>query len=556
MLDLASRALVELLYPLKWAGVFIPVLPARLLQAIEAPCPYIVGIERRYENIELPTDDYVLVDLDQNRIESTIPPVSLPRQIRRKLNYLLQMAAPHHNRFGIQPGPPAYAIEAFPFDAFSTEHPSVFQSNPPSTCLAKFAGLNSASFGDAASTFAPRPPIFNAFSMSKSLTERSGASTGRDVSPPSRSPSSDTFPSLPSTPVSRNDSGFALQATLREKRSGHFDNLSKRSTSSGMDRRSAMRRPSLPFAGAHHPSLSLSGISLDAGQKSNYAPSTYAQSTLAASTIMPTQLLQPVRNSETLFWIEGHCMALRGRDDTLVCCVCEDRTEERLHRCTGCGINAHARCAPQICLVCSSAFYPDQVRAVFVRCFASLFYTYRKFLKPPGPEQKRAGLSYHFLADGFVKSLPHETAAYVTMLQETQGRPSSLQPTLLTDASGFSEFVYEREKKLWNDPSILLFDEIIQAKRNRGKVALFGGRSNTSFLSDSTDHLWVSAIATPPSSRFPGDYRAITTRGENSFSFAFPSAPEILVCSTFWASSLSVESRDWPLAPCFSVTSF
>ena len=38
---------VELLYPLTWSGVFIPILPARLVQAIEAPYPYIVGIERR-----------------------------------------------------------------------------------------------------------------------------------------------------------------------------------------------------------------------------------------------------------------------------------------------------------------------------------------------------------------------------------------------------------------------------------------------------------------------------------------------------------------------------
>lgn len=35
MLQLVSRALVSLMYPLKWLGIFIPVLPARLLSALE-----------------------------------------------------------------------------------------------------------------------------------------------------------------------------------------------------------------------------------------------------------------------------------------------------------------------------------------------------------------------------------------------------------------------------------------------------------------------------------------------------------------------------------------
>ncbi|KAK5002028.1 hypothetical protein LTR28_011918, partial [Elasticomyces elasticus] len=100
MLHLASAALTSLLYPLKWAGVFIPVLPYRLIQALEAPCPYIVGVERRYDPIEWPEDDFVLVDLDQNTIEVTTQPTQLPRQQRRKLTTLLQAAAPHHNKFG------------------------------------------------------------------------------------------------------------------------------------------------------------------------------------------------------------------------------------------------------------------------------------------------------------------------------------------------------------------------------------------------------------------------------------------------------------------------
>ena len=91
MLHLAAHGLASLLYPLKWASIFIPILPARLLSALEAPCPYIVGIERRYEGIELPEDDYVLVDLDKDTVESSNQSVRLPRQHRRKLLSLLQL---------------------------------------------------------------------------------------------------------------------------------------------------------------------------------------------------------------------------------------------------------------------------------------------------------------------------------------------------------------------------------------------------------------------------------------------------------------------------------
>lgn len=239
MLHLASAALSSLLYPLKWTGVFIPILPARLIQALEAPCPYIVGIEKRYESVDLPDDDFVLVDLDQDSIESTAPPISLPRQQRRKLISLLQLAAPHHYRYGVPVGPPAYAQEAFPYDSFSSENGSIFSHKPVPPTLSSYAGLSSASFGSATPLIGLQQPVFNAFLSSRNDQSRGSErpSTGSTMktsnSPPSPrdSPSSAAFPQTPITPISRSDSGFSLQANLREKRSGHFDASSRRSGS-------------------------------------------------------------------------------------------------------------------------------------------------------------------------------------------------------------------------------------------------------------------------------------------------------------------------------------
>ena len=429
MLHLASKALVELLYPMTWAGVFIPVLPARLIQALEAPCPYIVGIERRYEKVELPEDDFVLVDLDQDEIESTTRPLPMPRQQRRKLTSLLQVAAPHHNRYGVPIGPPAYAIESFPYDAFSSENSSVFNGFPPPTSLAKYVSLNSTSFGEVAMSTASQPPLFNAFMPSTFHHSIERPSTSRSMKPssppsPTQSPVSTSFPPLPVTPVSRNDSGIALPGALREKRSGHFDALSKRSSIYAVDRNPLARRPSIPFSGHssnHSTSFSMATISSDGHAMSNYAPSTYAQSTLAASTVMPNMLVQPVRNNETTQWMEGHCLQWRAQDDRSTCSICEEKADSGIYKCRGCSISAHGRCAQQVCLPCPAAFHPEQVRAAFVRCFASLFYTYRKFLLPASNEQKKSGMLYRFSIDGFLRSLPNENAAYVQMLQQTQG---------------------------------------------------------------------------------------------------------------------------------------
>ncbi|TVY64164.1 DENN domain-containing protein [Lachnellula suecica] len=505
MLHLASKALASLLYPLKWASIFIPVLPARLLSALEAPCPYIVGIERRYERIEIPDDDYVLVDLDQDTIDASSAPNALPRQQRRKLVSLLQLAAPHHNRCGVPVGPPPYAIETFPYDAFSSENEGTFTQNAPPSSLAKYAGQNSTTFGEPDPVRAKRALVFNAFLQTKNDHTRverpsTSKSSTRPSPPSSVSPISGNFPPLPTTPVSRNDSGFALAATLREKRSGHFDGNSRRSSSFGVERQPTLRRPSIPFGNGHSSSLSTSALSIDAKSMYGYAPSTYAASTLAASTIMPNMLMQPVRNTDTTIWVEGHCMVWQPNDTSSVCSICEEKPDgDGTYKCMSCTTVAHGRCLGQLSLVCPSAFHADRVRASFVRCFASLFYTYRKYLNRPTREQKSSGQIYGFDMDGFLRSLPVEQQEYITMLKQTQA---------------FNEFIHERETNPANAPKIQLFDAIILAKKSRGRSSFFSRPSSksSSFLDDTSDHLWRSAAVPSPSAKFPGDYRTVVSR--------------------------------------------
>lgn len=110
---------------------------------------------------------------------------------------------------------------------------------------------------------------------------------------------------------------------------------------------------------------------------------------------------------------------------------------------------------------------------------------------------------------------------------------------LTTALSVFNEFIHERERKPASEASIRLFDEIILAKRARGRPGFSAGLSRLStirvshgassgasgtfqtpqkqgkipgYLSDTSDHLWRTASVPVPSAKFPGEYRAVVTR--------------------------------------------
>jgi hypothetical protein len=81
----------------------------------------------------------------------------------------------------------------------------------------------------------------------------------------------------------------------------------------------------------------------------------------------------------------------------------------------------HERCLGLVSLVCPAAFHAERVRAAFVRCLASLLYTYRRHLGRPNKNQKANGYLYAFDMEGFIKSLPYDQQEYAQMMKETQG---------------------------------------------------------------------------------------------------------------------------------------
>lgn len=110
---------------------------------------------------------------------------------------------------------------------------------------------------------------------------------------------------------------------------------------------------------------------------------------------------------------------------------------------------------------------------------------------------------------------------------------------LTLNITAFNEFIHTRETKSATDPSVRLFDEVILAKKARGRPGLSSGLSRLStirashgassngwgmtpsrgaagkaptYLTDRSDHIWRTASVPLPKGNFPGEYRSVVTR--------------------------------------------
>lgn len=73
LLTTAAEILVSLLSPFQWPHVYIPILPRSLLDILQAPTPYIIGIHTSYFIEASEVDDVVFVDLDNGKLHSPHP---------------------------------------------------------------------------------------------------------------------------------------------------------------------------------------------------------------------------------------------------------------------------------------------------------------------------------------------------------------------------------------------------------------------------------------------------------------------------------------------------
>lgn len=79
-LTLCVMALVELLYPLKWQHIFIPVLPMKLIDYVCAPMPFIIGIHSSMlpKVLKMPTENIIFINLDSREMIGVPSNIKLP----------------------------------------------------------------------------------------------------------------------------------------------------------------------------------------------------------------------------------------------------------------------------------------------------------------------------------------------------------------------------------------------------------------------------------------------------------------------------------------------
>ncbi len=87
LLTAAAEICCAIMYPLQWPHVYIPVLPRGLVQVLQAPMPFIIGLPTdRYNEVRDVSTSVIRVDLDNNSIELdaelAIPPLPHRQEVK------------------------------------------------------------------------------------------------------------------------------------------------------------------------------------------------------------------------------------------------------------------------------------------------------------------------------------------------------------------------------------------------------------------------------------------------------------------------------------------
>mmetsp|Transcript_25913 Transcript_25913/g.51978 ORF Transcript_25913/g.51978 Transcript_25913/m.51978 type:complete len:1413 (+) Transcript_25913:53-4291(+) len=100
LLTTCCEILLSLLFPMKWAHAYIPVLPHFLVPILSAPMPFLCGIEKRYLSDTMAdlADECIVVDLDKNQVSlgvKTPPLPTLPKYVYNRLRSNVETNAGH-----------------------------------------------------------------------------------------------------------------------------------------------------------------------------------------------------------------------------------------------------------------------------------------------------------------------------------------------------------------------------------------------------------------------------------------------------------------------------
>uniref|UniRef100_A0A3Q4H169 DENN/MADD domain containing 4C n=1 Tax=Neolamprologus brichardi TaxID=32507 RepID=A0A3Q4H169_NEOBR len=118
-----AEAVVAMIFPFQWQCPYIPLCPLSLAGVLNAPCPFIVGVDSRYFDLYDPPPDVVCVDLDTNTIYLSDEKKhsnwkNLPKKPCKSL--INSLSNLHHQLATVMPD--GSAVDMTPMDADFTWH--------------------------------------------------------------------------------------------------------------------------------------------------------------------------------------------------------------------------------------------------------------------------------------------------------------------------------------------------------------------------------------------------------------------------------------------------
>ncbi|TKY54425.1 DENN domain-containing protein 5B [Spatholobus suberectus] len=79
ILSASVLSVIPLIQPYRWQSLLMPVLPNDMLEFLDAPVPYVVGIKNKNSEVQSKFTNVILVDANRNQVKSSTIP-QLPRQ--------------------------------------------------------------------------------------------------------------------------------------------------------------------------------------------------------------------------------------------------------------------------------------------------------------------------------------------------------------------------------------------------------------------------------------------------------------------------------------------
>ncbi|KAK7396487.1 hypothetical protein VNO78_17528 [Psophocarpus tetragonolobus] len=92
VLSATVLSLIPMIRPFQWQSLLLPVLPGKMIDFLDAPVPYIVGIQRKPDNLSMKTTNLILVNIPKDQVSMC----QLPRLPQHK--ELLSQLGPIHAR--------------------------------------------------------------------------------------------------------------------------------------------------------------------------------------------------------------------------------------------------------------------------------------------------------------------------------------------------------------------------------------------------------------------------------------------------------------------------